>query len=81
MTSGKKTRLRRNSSQEKGIDVVIEGLHLLSSSSDEDGESSQGGTGEDIDSDSQYSTTFPKCGIRYGAEEVGSVHMNPMFLY
>ena len=59
VSSGRKTRSRKNCTQEKGIDDVIAALHLLSSSSDEDSDSSQGDSGED-------NTMCPKCGIRYG---------------
>ena len=58
VSSGRKTRSRKNSAKEKGIDVIA-ALHLLSSSSDEDGDSSQGDSEED-------NTMCPKCGIRYG---------------
>ena len=44
--SGRKTRLRRNSTQEKEIDDVLAALHLLSSSSGED-DSSHKDSGED----------------------------------
>ena len=54
----RKTRSRKNCTQEKGIDDFIEALHLLSSSSNEDGDSSKGDLGED-------NTTCPKCGITY----------------
>ena len=60
VSSGRKTRSRKNCNQEKGIDDAMAALYLLSSSSDEDGDSSQGDSGED-------NTTCPKCGIRYGA--------------
>ena len=70
VSSGRKTRSRKNSTQEKRIDDVIAALHLLSSSSDEDGDSSQGDSGEDNDSSRENSgednTTCLKCGIRYG---------------
>ena len=39
--SGRKTRSRRNSTQEKGIDDVLAALHLLSSSSGEDDSSQE----------------------------------------
>ena len=44
VSSGRKTRSRKSSTQEKGIDDTMATLHLLSSSSDEDGDthSSQG---------------------------------------
>ena len=71
MRSGRKTRSRRNSTQEKGIDDVLAALHLLSSLSDEDGDSAQGGESEEDNDDSSQedsgedNTTCPKCGIRY----------------
>ena len=57
--SGRKTRSRRNSAQEKGIDDVLAALHMLLSSSGED-DSSHKDSGED------NAVTCPKCGIRYG---------------
>ena len=55
--SGRKTRSRKYCTQERAIDDVLASLHL-SSSSDEEGDSSEGDSGEDT-------TTCPKCGIRY----------------
>ena len=55
---GKKTRSRKNCTQERAIDDVLAALHLSSNSSDEDSDSSQGDSGED-------NATCPKCGIRY----------------
>ena len=54
----------KSSTQEKGIDDAMAALHLLSDSSDEDGDthSSQG--------DSENNTTCPKCGIKYGEMHV-----------
>ena len=52
----RKTRSRKNCTQERAIDDVLAAL-CLSSSSDEDSDSSQG--------DSEDNTTCPKCGIRY----------------
>ena len=71
MSSGRKTRPRKNSAQEKGCNDVIAALHLLSSASDEDGDSSQGDSGEDNNNSSpddsgEDNTMCPKCGIRYG---------------
>jgi len=65
MSSGKKTRSRKNSIQEKEVDDVFAALHLLSSSSDEDGEEVQG-EGNFIDDNSEDDTTCPKCGMRCG---------------
>ena len=69
VSNGRKTRSKKNSTQEKGIDDVIAALHLLSSSSDEDGDSSQGDSGDDDHSSQEDSgeenTTCLKCGIRY----------------
>ena len=71
VSSGRKIRSRKNSTQEKGCNDVIAALHLLSSSSVEDGDSSQGDSGEDNNNCSpedsgEDNTMCPKCGIRYG---------------
>ena len=55
--SGRKTRSRKYCTQERAIYDVLASVHL-SSSSDEEGDSSEGDLGED-------NTTCPKCGIRY----------------
>ena len=65
--SGRKTRSRRSSTQEKGIDGVLAALHLLLSSSGED-DSSHKDSGEDngdsFQEDSEEdNVTCPKCGI------------------
>ena len=71
VSSGRKTRSRKNSAQEKGCNDVIAALYLLSSSSNEDGDSSQGDSGEDNNNSSpedsgEDNTMCPKWGIRYG---------------
>ena len=58
MINGRKTRSSKNCTQERAIDDVLAALHLSSTSSDEDSDSSQGV--------SEDNTTCPKCGIRYG---------------
>ena len=62
--SGRKTRSRRNSTQEKGIDDVLAALHLLSSSSGED-DSSHNDSGEDNGIPSKK-IQKKIIGIRYG---------------
>ena len=71
VSNGRTIRSRKNSAQEKGCNDVIAVLHLLSSSSDEDGDSSHGDSGEDNNNSSpedsgEDNTMCPKCGIRYG---------------
>ena len=71
LSSGWKIKSRKNSAQEKGCNDVIAALHLFSSSSDEDGDSSQGDSGEDNNNSSpedsgEDNTMCPKCAIRYG---------------
>ena len=67
VSNGRKTRSKRNCSQEKTIDDVIAVLQLSSSLS---GDSCEGDSGEDNNSSQEDSdednTTCPKCGIRYG---------------
>ena len=71
VSNGRTTRSRKNSAQEKGCNDVIAALHLLSSLSNEDGDSSDGDSGEDNNNSSpedsgEDNTMCPKCGIRYG---------------
>lgn len=58
VSNGRKTRSRKNCTQERAIDDVLAALRLSSSSSDEDSDSSQGHSGEN-------NTMCPKCGIKY----------------
>ena len=64
MSNGRKTRSRKNCTQERPIDDALAALCLSSSSSDEDSDSSQEDSGED-------NTTCPKCGIRSGFVVMG----------
>jgi len=66
VSSGRKTRSRKNSTQEKGIDDVFAALHLLSSSSDENGDYSQENDDSSQEDSEEDNTTCPKYGIRYG---------------